>query len=67
MTICITCGDYFRFNAYHSNKLECQNCAYQIFSSILDSDDEAEISTLLNPSSKTLAVFYDDRDDSHGF
>lgn len=67
MTICITCGDYFRHNAFHSNKLECQNCIDVVPSSYTDEDVEEAKAHLLNPTSKTQPVFYDDRDDSFGF
>jgi len=74
MTICVSCGEYFRTNAWHNNKLECQNCVDIISNNILDEDYEVEKNHLLNPSGKTPAVFYeneeyayDDRDDSHGF
>ena len=67
MTICVSCGDYFRTNAWHNNKLECQNCVFTLPTSVVgDEDYEVEKNHLLNPSGKTPAVFYDDRDDSYG-
>jgi len=67
MTICVSCGDYFRTNAWHNNKLECQNCVDTLPTSVVgDEDYEVEKNHLLNPSGKTPAVFYDDRDDSYG-
>ena len=66
MTICVSCGDYFRTNAWHNNKLECQNCVFTLPSMEIDDDVDVEVNHLLNPTGKTQAVFYDDRDDSFG-
>lgn len=73
MTICVTCGDYFRTNAWHNDKQICQNCV-DIVPAALDEDYELEKKHLLNPSGKTPAVFYDnestswdEREDSFGF
>lgn len=60
MTICVTCGDYFRNNAWHNDKHVCQNCVDVVPQ--LDEDYELEKNHLLNPSGKTPAVFYDSED-----
>lgn len=67
MTICVLCGDYYRMNMWHSNRLECQNCVDTAPKEYSDEDYQLEKNTLLNPSGKTQPIFYDDRDDSHGF
>lgn len=59
MTICVSCGDYFRTNAWHNNKNECQNCVDQLPIEETDEDYVIEKNHLLNPSGKTPAVFYD--------
>lgn len=55
-------------NAWHSNRQECQNCV-DVVPKDYDSDEDyiLEKNTLLNPSGKTQPIFYDDREDSHGF
>lgn len=67
MTICVSCGDYFRTNAWHNDRNTCQNCVDVLPTAPIDEDYEVEKNHLLNPSGKTPAVFYDDHDDSHGF
>jgi hypothetical protein len=73
MTICVSCGEYFRTNAWHNDSNTCQNCYCTLPIVIQDDDYEVERNHLLNPSGKTPAVFYDDREgyldgsDSHGY
>jgi hypothetical protein len=64
MTTCVTCGEYFRLNPWHQNHLECFGCSDSGKPNYQDEDLELEKSTLLNPTGKTRAVFYDD--DSYG-
>lgn len=59
MTICVTCGEYYRLNTWHNNKLECQNCVDILPNSYVDEDYEVEKTTLLNPTGKTQPVFYE--------
>ena len=66
MTICTTCGDYFRTNAWHNDKHVCQNCYFTVPTVEEDEDYQIEKNHLLNPSGKTPAIFYDERDDSYG-
>ena len=62
--LCAACGAYYRLTVYNRTCF-CEDCLVQ--------QDElyttqAEIGTegIVNPSGKTMPVFYDE-DDSHGF
>lgn len=68
MSICVTCGVYFRQSPYN-NSAECDTC----FSSFTDNmekrilhsetdyeiQQDSDVRKVINPSGKTQAVFYD--------
>lgn len=62
---CISCGSYFKKTPWNDGVI-CEDCSDTAYNDYFV--DQAEIDTIVNPTGKTQAVFYDDRDDdSHGF
>lgn len=58
---CISCGNYFRRD-YWNNSDECEDCIDTLATTkynYVDSTDEVEIETLVNPSGRTAPRFYD--------
>ncbi len=57
MSTCVSCSAYYRLNAYHTDLYNCQDCTGILPDSFLDEDYDPDISALLNPSGKILAVY----------
>ena len=70
MSTCVTCGSYYRKSVYN-NSDECNDCL-DIAIDILDNEDQMtydestdpDVFSVVNPSGKTRAVFYDHDVDS---
>lgn len=63
MSICVTCGGYYRLTAFHKDKMNCEDCAYLLpNSSSLDEESEFEIQQIIHPNGKTAPVRYDEDD-----
>ena len=61
---CSACGKYYRLTVYNKTCF-CDECLVEqdeLYTSQADIDSEP----IINPSGKTMPVFYDD-EDSHGF
>lgn len=53
MSTCVSCGSYYRLNAYHTDLYDCQDCV----GVLLESSEDLDINTIVNPSGKVQAVF----------
>lgn len=61
MSVCATCGSYYRLTPFHKDSVNCEECAYILpTSSGLDEESEFEIQRIIHPGCKTAAVRYDD-------
>lgn len=57
---CVICGNYFKQTAFNQTN-ECDECVDIVLPEI-DAETEVDVELMLNPSGKTRAVFYEDRD-----
>lgn len=63
MSVCATCGSYYRLTHFHKDAVNCEECAYILPNSTgLDEESEFEIQQIVHPSCKTSAIRYDDDD-----
>lgn len=58
MSICVTCGSYYRKSVYNDSAF-CESCS----DDVVDSEYRLEMDLLQNPSGRVQPVFYDDTDD----
>lgn len=58
---CVICGNYFKQHAFNRTN-ECDDCVDFVLPEI-DAETEVDLELMKNPSGKTRAVFYEDRDD----
>ena len=58
---CIICGSYFKQHTFNRTN-ECDDCVDLVLPEI-DAETEIDVELMRNPSGKTRAVFYEDRDD----
>lgn len=58
---CVICGNYFKQHAFNRTN-ECDDCVDLVLPEI-DPETEIDLELMKNPSGKTRAVFYEDRDD----
>lgn len=57
---CIICGNYFKHSPFNQTN-ECYDCVDIVLPEI-DAETEVDFELMKNPSGKTPAVFYEDRD-----
>ena len=60
MAKCVICGNYFKQHAFNRTN-ECDDCVDLVLPEI-DAETEVDLELMKNPSGKTRAVFYEDRD-----
>ncbi len=56
---CVNCGDYFKRSQWNKTN-ECENCLDTKPHGQYDTDYEADVEVLKNPTGKTPAIFYDE-------
>lgn len=58
---CIICGNYFKQYSFNRTN-ECDNCVDMLLP-VIDAETEVDLELMKNPTGRTRAVFYEDRDD----
>jgi len=53
MSTCVSCGNYYRLNAFHNDLYDCQDC----IGVLVESPEDLDINNIVNPSGKVQAVF----------
>lgn len=56
---CIECGDYFKRSQWNKTNT-CDKCLDTLPETGYDTDYEADVEVLKNPTGKTQPVFYDE-------
>ena len=61
MAKCVICGNYFKHTPFNQTN-ECDDCIDIVLPEI-DAETEVDLELMRNPTGKTPAVFYEDRDE----
>ena len=56
MSTCVSCGSYYRLNAYHTDLYDCQDCV-DVITTNQDQEDDFYFKDLINPTGKVQAVY----------